>query len=95
MIKIKIFEWGKWYWFRWWRGRKTTETENEGVIHRNITENETETNQDTLNKEKEECPDDLYDEEGETKLRLKMKVWYTEILMKTKQKLIRIPWIME
>ena len=33
-----------------------TETENEFVIHRDITKNETETNQDNLNKVIEESP---------------------------------------
>ena len=38
---------------------ETTETENELVIHRAITENETETNRDTLNKVIKEFPDNL------------------------------------
>ena len=37
---------------------KTTENENEGLIHRYFTENEKETNQDTLNRFIEEFPDD-------------------------------------
>ena len=35
------------------------------VIHRDKTENKTETNQDTLNKVREELPDYLYDEQKE------------------------------
>ena len=37
-------------WYRWQTG-KITETDNEHIIHRDITENETETNPDALNKE--------------------------------------------
>ena len=37
---------------------KTADNVNEGVINRDITENEKETNQDTLKKLIEECPDD-------------------------------------
>ena len=36
-------------------------TENEGVIYRYSTENETETNRDTFNKEIKKFPDDLDD----------------------------------
>ena len=37
------------YW-RWWREIKISWNKNQGVIHRDITENENETNQVTLNK---------------------------------------------
>ena len=37
---------------------ETTEIANKAVIHRDITESETETNQDTLNKVIEDFPDD-------------------------------------
>ena len=37
-------------WSRLWRERKTAENKNEGVIQRDITENEKETNQDALRK---------------------------------------------
>ena len=47
-------------WSRWWQERKTTENKNEGVTHRDITENKRETNQDTLKKVTEELPDDKY-----------------------------------
>ena len=40
-------------------GEKTTKTENEGLIHRDITEKKKENNQDTLNKEIEESPNDI------------------------------------
>ena len=39
--------------------------ENEYVIHRNVTENEPETNQDTLKKVIEECSYDQDDEDKE------------------------------
>ena len=45
-------------------GEETTETENESVIHRDITENEAETNQDTLNMVIRKFLDDQDDEEG-------------------------------
>ena len=37
-------------WSRWRQERKTAENKNEGVIHTDITENEKETNWDTLKK---------------------------------------------
>ena len=44
-------------------GEETTETENEGVIHRYITENETENNVCNLKKVIEESSVDIVDKE--------------------------------
>ena len=46
---------------------ETKDIENEDVIHRNITENEQETNRYTLKNTTEECPDDqLYENKRKT-----------------------------
>ena len=44
------------------------------MIHRDITENELENNQDTLKKVIEKCPNDQDDEEKEKMHRMKMKM---------------------
>ena len=54
--------------------KKTAENENEGVIHRDITENEPETNWDVLKKVIEECPDGQDEDKKEKLQRIKMKV---------------------
>ena len=44
-------------WSKWYRESKTAENENKYVIHRDITENETETNRDSIKMVIEECSD--------------------------------------
>ena len=61
-------------WSIWWWERKTAENENEGVIHREITENEPGTNWDVLKKVIEECPDGQDEDKKEKLQRIKMKV---------------------
>ena len=53
---------------------RTAENENEGVIHRDITKNETGTNWDTTKMVIEELPDDQDDDEKEKQHRIKTKV---------------------
>ena len=53
---------------------KTADTENEGVINRYISKNETETNRDPLKKVTKQLPYDLCDEEGEKQQIMKMKL---------------------
>ena len=72
-------------------GGQTKYIGNEDVIHRYITENEPETNQYTLKKVIDECPDDQDDEQKEKQQIIKIKVKYTDILLKKKKKLIGIP----
>ena len=45
-------------WWRWRQETKNSREDNEGIIHRDIIENEKETNQDTVEKAIEEFPDD-------------------------------------
>ena len=54
-------------------GGETKYIENKDVIHRDITENEPETNRDTLKKLIEEFPDDQDDEDKEKQYIMKMK----------------------
>ena len=55
-------------------GEKTADTENEGVINRYISKNETETNRDPLKKVTKQLPYDLCDKEGGKQQIMKMKL---------------------